>query len=44
MSDHKHGSMSTDTQEATFNGFISWSAKVSIISICLLVFIALVNG
>ncbi len=44
MSDHKHGEMDISVQEKTFDGFISMTTKGAIISICLLIFIALVNG
>lgn len=44
MSDHKHGEMDISVQEKTFDGFISMVTKGAIISICLLIFIALVNG
>lgn len=44
MAEHKHGSMNTKVQEETFNGFISWSVKISLLSIGILVFMALVNS
>ena len=44
MADHKHGEMDTSVQEKTFEGFIKFSTRVAIFSICLLIFIALVNG
>lgn len=44
MANHKHGEMDTSVQEKTFNGFISMVTKGSIAIICLLIFIALVNG
>ncbi len=44
MAEHKHGSMDTKVQEETFNGFISWSVKISLLSIGILVFMALVNS
>lgn len=44
MADHKHGKMDISVQEKTFAGFISLSSKAAIIVICLLLFIALVNG
>ena len=44
MVEHKHGSMDTKVQEETFNGFISWTVKISLLSISILVFMALVNG
>ena len=44
MAEHKHGSMDTKVHEETFNGFISWSVKISLLSIGILVFMALVNS
>jgi hypothetical protein len=44
MSDYKPGEMDISVQEKTFNGFISMVTKGAIFSICLLIFIALVNG
>ena len=44
MAEHQHGSMATKVQEETFNGFISWTVKVCILSISILVFMALVNS
>jgi len=44
MSDHKHGEMNIDAQEHAFAGFIKFSKWGIIISICVLVFMALVNG
>ncbi|SFR58984.1 aa3 type cytochrome c oxidase subunit IV [Yoonia tamlensis] len=44
MSDHKHGEMDISVQEKTFNGFISMVTKGAILSICILIFAALVNG
>ena len=44
MAEHKHGSMDTKFQEETFNGFISWTVKISLLSIGILVFMALVNS
>ena len=44
MAEHKHGSMDTKVQEETFNGFISWAVKISLLSIGILVFMALVNS
>jgi hypothetical protein len=41
---HKHGEMDTTVQEKTFDGFIKWSVRVSIIAICVLIFMALVNS
>ena len=44
MAEHEHGSMDTKVQEETFNGFISWTVKISLLSIGILVFMALVNS
>ena len=44
MAEQKHGSMDTKVQEETFNGFISWTVKISLLSIGILVFMALVNS
>ena len=44
MAEHKHGSMDTKVQEETFNGFISWTVKISLLIIGILVFMALVNS
>ena len=44
MAEHKHGSMDTKVQEETFNGFISWSVQISLLSIGIIVFMALVNS
>ncbi|HEY9039480.1 MAG TPA: aa3-type cytochrome c oxidase subunit IV [Roseovarius sp.] len=41
---HKHGEMDITTQEKTFEGFMKWSTRVAIFSICVLIFMALVNG
>ena len=44
MSEHEHGSMNTDVQEKTFEGFIIMVTKTAIASILVLVFMALVNA
>ena len=44
MADHKHGEMDTTVQQKTFDGFMSIVTKSAIGIICLLIFIALVNG
>lgn len=44
MAEHEHGKMNIDVQEKTFEGFIKWSGYVAVVSICLLIFMALVNG
>ena len=44
MAEHKHSSMDAIVQEETFNGYISWTVKVCVLSISILVFMALVNS
>jgi len=44
MAEHKHGTMDTADQERTFDGFIKFSIRVSVISIAVLVFLAIFNG
>lgn len=41
--DHKHGEMDTTVQEETFNGFVTWSMRVAIVSILALIFLAIFN-
>lgn len=44
MSDHKHGEMDISVQEKTFEGFTKMVTYGAVISICVLIFAALVNG
>jgi len=44
MSDHKHGEMDIKAQEKTFDGFVTWSVRVGIASVAILVFLALFNS
>ncbi|QIE45731.1 aa3-type cytochrome c oxidase subunit IV [Pseudohalocynthiibacter aestuariivivens] len=44
MAEHKHGEMNIDVQEKTFEGFITASARVAMVSIAALIFMALVNS
>lgn len=44
MAEFKHGSMNTDVQEKTFEGFIKVSTYVAVGSIGILIFMALVNS
>ena len=44
MSDYEHGKMNIETQEKTFHGFVQAVKYGVIISICVLIFMALVNG
>ncbi len=39
--DYKHGEMSTDAQEKTFDGFMKWSSNVGIACIVIVVGLAL---
>jgi len=41
---HKHGEMDISDHEKTFECFFRFSAYVAAFAICLLLFIALVNG
>jgi hypothetical protein len=36
--------MDTSVQEKTFDGFMSWSVKIAVASIAILVFLALFNS
>ena len=44
MAEHKHGEMDIKEQEKTFDAFITWSTRVAIFAVCVLIFMALVNG
>ncbi len=44
MADHEHGKMDTSAQEAAFDGFITWSIRVSVVSIAVLIFLAIFNS
>lgn len=44
MAEHKHGEMDISVQEKTFDGFIKYSIWVAVVSICVLLFAAIVNG
>lgn len=44
MSDHKHGEMNSDVQQKTFDGFLTFMSRSAIVVICILIFMALVNG
>lgn len=41
MAEHEHGTMNTDTQEKTFDGFMSWVTKSSIAIIVVLIVMAI---
>lgn len=44
MAEHKPGSMDIREQEKTYEGFITFTVRTTIVVIVALVFIALVNG
>ena len=44
MAEHKHGEMDISTHEKTFEGFVAWSTRVAIFSICVLIFLAIFNS
>ncbi len=44
MADYTHGDMNIDVQEKTFNGFVKFVGRTIIFILCLLIFIALVDG
>ena len=44
MVEHKHGSMDTSVQEKAFEGFLKYVTWGGVVSICILIFAALVNG
>lgn len=44
MADYKHGSMDISGQRKTFDGFMWFVTRGAIISICILIFMALVNA
>ncbi len=44
MAKHTHGSMDIETQEKTFNGFITWVTRTVVFIILALIFLAIVNG
>lgn len=44
MSDHKHGEMDVKAQEATFNGFMTFVTRTTIVIIVALILLALING
>lgn len=44
MAEYKHGEMDTSVQEKTFDGFIKYVTWGAIVSICILLFAAIVNG
>ena len=44
MAEHEPGSMDITEQEKTFQGFINWSIRITVVSILALIFMWLVNG
>jgi hypothetical protein len=44
MAEHKHGEMDISAQEKTFDGFVSFSVRTTVVILVALVFLALVNG
>lgn len=41
---HKHGDMDIKDHEKTFDGFIKWATRAGIVTVCVLLFMALVNS
>ncbi len=41
MAEHEHGSMKTETQEKTFNGFMTFVTRAVIVIIGILLFMAI---
>jgi hypothetical protein len=41
MAEHEHGSMSTETQQKTFDGFVKFVTRAVIVIIGILLFMAL---
>ncbi len=44
MAEHEHGKMDISVQEKTFEGFITWSVRVAVASIAILLFLAVFNS
>ncbi len=44
MSEHKHGEMSTEVQENTFEGFVKATAWSCVAIIGFLIFLAIIGG
>jgi hypothetical protein len=44
MDKHEHGSMNTFNHQKTFEGFIKFMAYGATIAICILIFMAIVDG
>lgn len=41
MAEHEHGTMNTDVQEKTFDGFVRFVSRASIVIIGILLFLAI---
>ena len=44
MAEHKHGSMDTSVQEKTYEGFIKFSVRATVVILVALVVLTLANG
>lgn len=44
MAEHKHGTMSTESQEKTFASFMTVVVRGVIVCICILLFLAIFNS
>lgn len=44
MAEHKHGEMDISTQEKTFDGFMSFTVRTTVVIIVGLVLLAMING
>ena len=44
MAEYKHGEMDIHVQEKTFEGFIRWLTRSTIVILLFLVFLAIVGG
>ena len=44
MANYEHGSMDVSEQEKTFEGFMRWSVRIAVVSICVLIFLAIFNS
>lgn len=41
---HNHGDMDIKEQEKTFDAFLKWGTRAGIFTVCVLIFLALVNS
>ncbi|MDH3262771.1 MAG: aa3-type cytochrome c oxidase subunit IV [Paracoccaceae bacterium] len=44
MAEYKTGEMDIREHEKTFEGFVRWSVRVAVVSICALIFMAIFNS